>query len=471
MMSAWKANLQVVLRAAVIRSMRFQHVLCRRIGPVDVAADSPHHRPMLRRFLAAWCVAFFLCGIGSADEPLKMAVGGVGIEADLAAENAAAFTEKTGIEVELVSVPNSPSERLALYQQWLADAEDGEAEVDVLLIDVVWPGVLGRYLLSLEDAVPVDARAEFFPAMIANNTVSGELKALPWFTDSGLLYYRKDLLEKYGFAEPPATWDQLELQAATIMQGERAAGKAQFTGFVWQGNAYEGMFCNVVEWVSSYGAAPIVSEDGTIAVNNPRTVAAFDRAAKWVGGISPEGVTTYGEEEARTMFQSGQAAFMRNWPYAYALAAADGSQVRGKVDIAPLPAEAGDAGRQAGCLGGWQLAVAKTTAQPDNAQALVVFLTSKEIQRERAMRGSLLPTRPALYKDKAVLAIRPFFEKMGPILERAVARPSTVTGTKYNRVATATFNAVHKMLTKKSTAEEAAAALQKEVETIRGESW
>ncbi|MEZ4729369.1 MAG: extracellular solute-binding protein [Caldilineaceae bacterium] len=193
------------------------------------------------------------------------------------------------------------------------------------MIDVIWPGILAEHLIDL--APYVENPDAYFQRIMQNNTVDGALVGIPWFTDAGLLYYRTDLLEKYGYSAPPATWAELEEMATTIQEGERASNP-DFWGFVWQGNAYEGLTCDALEWQVSNGGGEIVEADGTISINNEYAAAAFDRAAGWVNTISPPGVVGYQEEDARGVWQAGNAAFMRNWPYAYSLGNAEDSVIR-----------------------------------------------------------------------------------------------------------------------------------------------
>ncbi len=263
---------------------------------------------------------------------------------------------------------------------------------------------------------------------------------MPWYTDAGVLFYRADLLEKYG-APVPTTWTGLADTAARIVEAERAAGDDRLLGFVFQGRAYEGLTCNALEWIASSGGGTIVDADGEVTVDNPAAAAALDLAASWVGTIAPEGVLTYTEEEARGVFQSGNAVFMRNWPYAWALAQSEDSPVRGAVGVAPLPS--GPGGTPTGTLGGYNLAVSRYSKAPEAAADLVMFLTSADEQKRRAIAGAYNPTIPALYKDPEVLAAVPFLADLYPTIANAVARPSTVTGDKYNRVSAAFWGAVH----------------------------
>jgi trehalose/maltose transport system substrate-binding protein len=378
----------------------------------------------------------------------------------------APFEAKTGIDVVIKKTPNDSTLVLALLSELNLTRS---ADIDVFPIDVVWPGIFSQDVLDLTPYFSDQDLADFFPRILENNTLNGKLLALPYYTDAGLLYYRADLLQKYGFTAPPQTWDELQTMAKTIQDGERAAGNADFWGYVWQGNQYEGLTCDAVEWMVSEGAGSIVEPDGTISVNNPRTIAALERAKSWIGTISPPNATELMEETARAIWHDGNAAFMRNWPYAYSLSNADDSKLKGLVDVAPLPK--GASGQGAATLGGWQLAVNEHTDMRDEAIQLVRWMTGPEAQKIQAMELSNIPTRRSLYQDQEILTKRPFFARIPAILDAASARPSTVTGAKYSEVTTAFYTSVHKVLTGEETAESAVADLEQTLTSIKGQSW
>lgn len=218
--------------------------------------------------------------------------------------------QQFNVTVNVIPGPESATDRLALYLQFF---QVRSTEVDIFEIDVIWPGDLAEHLVDLYQFEGFrEAAPAFFQSIIQNNTVDGRLVGIPYFTDAGILYYRTDLLEKYGFDGPPATWTELTEMARVIQEGERAAGNRDFWGFVWQGNAYEGLTCNVLEWFYSHNAGQFVEPAGIITVNNPNAIAALEMAAGWVGTISPTGVTGFQEEDARAIWQAGNAAFMRD---------------------------------------------------------------------------------------------------------------------------------------------------------------
>jgi trehalose/maltose transport system substrate-binding protein len=346
----------------------------------------------------------------------------------------------------------------------------GASEVDVFSIDVVWPGILGTFFLDLKPYTS-GGEKEHFEAMVANNVIDSKIVALPWYTDAGLLYYRKDLLEKYQ-EKPPTTWAEMAATAKKIQDGERKAGNKDLWGYVFQGKAYEGLTCNALEWVASFGGGTIVGSDGKVTINNPEAAAALDAAASWIGTITPPGVLNYEEEESRGVFQSGKAVFMRNWPYAYQLAQAPDSPIKDKVAMITLPKGTGANARSAATLGGWNLAVSKFSKYPKEAAELVIYLTGAEEQKRRAVTAGYQPTVRALYEDKDVLAANPSFAMLLGTFSSAVPRPSTATKGNYNQVSSAFWNAAQNVLNKQSTGKAAVAELAEKLEQLsRGGTW
>lgn len=352
------------------------------------------------------------------------------------------WAEKTGNQLEYISRPNSSSATLTVFDQdWAAHTPD----VDVYMIDVIWPGIAAPHAVDLKKYFKEDEINQHFPRIIENNTVDGQLVGMPFFTDAGILYYRTDLLDKYGFKHPPQTWEELADMARKIEGGERQAGKPDFQGFVFQGAADESLTCDALEWIYSYGGGTIVDRNKKVTIDNPNAIKALDTAKSWVGTIAPRGVTTYQEEQARDLWQGGHSAFMRNWPYAYALGNAKESVIAGKLAVTVLP-KGGEHGRHAATLGGWQLMVSKYSKNPAAAADLVRYMCSAEVQKKRAIDLSQLPTRPELYKDQDILAKNPWFANMREVLDNAVARPSTVLKTNYNEVSAAVYQNVNEVL-------------------------
>lgn len=400
-----------------------------------------------------------------AAEELFYVSGGVGKEAEVFRQIVAPWEERTGHKVTVVPMPNSSSDQFAQYRLWLAA---GTTDVDLYQTDVVWAPQLADYFVDLSDAAK-DVIGDHFPSVIESQTSGGKLVAMPLFTDAPALYYRTDLLEKYG-KEVPATWDELTQTAQEIQDAERAEGQGDLWGYVWQGNAYEGLTCNALEWIKSYGGGQIIETDGTISVNNPQAVAALDMAKSWVGTISPPGVLAHKEEDARGVWQTGNAVFMRNWPYAFVLSAGDDSAVKGKFDVAPLPAGTAEGG-SAATLGGWNVAVSKFSTKQEAAIELALYLSSAEAQKMRAVLGGQLPTVTALYDDAEIIEAAPLVPRWKEVFANAVPRPSGPTRNKYNEVSANFWSAVHDTLSGSGTAAENLELLELDLTDIEGSGW
>ncbi|HRW33673.1 MAG TPA: ABC transporter substrate-binding protein [Thermotogota bacterium] len=374
-----------------------------------------------------------------AEKTITVAAGAVGIELELARQAAAEFEALfPGVKVNVLDTPDMVQDRLGLYLQFFEAKSD---KVDVYQIDVIWPGDLAQHFVDLYQYGAYDYAPNHFPAIVENNTVDGKLIGIPWFTDAGVLYYRTDLLEKYGYDHPPATWDELEEMAEVVMAGEKK-NNPDFWGFVFQGNAYEGLTCDALEWIASNDGGSIVNRNQEVTIANENAVEILDKVASWIGTISPEGVLAMDEEGARQAWQAGNALFMRNWPYAYALGNADDSAIKGKFDVSVLPAGKGGS---AATLGGWQLAVSKYSKDPALAAQVAFFMANYDHQKARAMQ-SYNPTIKTLYEDPEVLEAVPFFGSLYDVFINAVARPSTASAPNYNEVSTLFFKAVHKII-------------------------
>ena len=375
------------------------------------------------------------------------------------------WEDATGNTVTMVPMPASTSDQFGQYRLWLAA---GTQDIDLFQTDVIWAPQLADHFVDLTEAAK-DLVPQHFPSIIESQTVNGKLVALPIFTDAPALFYRKDLLEKYEVAVPK-TWAELTVSAQTVQDGERAAGKGDFWGFVWQGNAYEGLTCNALEWVKSFGGGQIVEPDGSISINNPKAIAALEQAKAWVGTVSPDGVLAYQEEEARGVWQTGNAAFMRNWPYAYGLGNGDDSAVKGLFGVTTLPT-GGDNPTSAATLGGWNVAVSKYSTKQEAAISLALYLAGPEAQKHRALTESNLPTIVALYDDAEIAAGQPIIPQWKDVFLQAVPRPSAPTLGKYNEVSSKFWSAVHATLSGNGTAAENLELLEIELSEMKGDAW
>lgn len=421
-----------------------------------------NRRIMAMMGLAGLILALAGCRQQSEPTTLRINIDPSGFEGGLMRQLAARYEAERGVRVVVINGPDNASERIMQYQMFLGART---STIDVFQVDVIWPGILEEHLMDLGPALG-ESIDDFFPGIVANNTVAGRVVAVPWFADAGMLFYRRDLLEKHGFAKPPETWDELESMAATIQAAERGAGNAQFWGFVWQGAKREALTCNALEWQASHGGGTVVDATGTITLDNPNTRRAIERARGWIGTISPPAVLEMGEDTSGALFKEGNAAFTRNWVTFYRQFNAEGSAVAGKVGFAPLPR--GEGGR-ASTIGGWQLAVSRYSKYPQEASDLVLWLTSREIQLERARLGGFMPARISAYGSKELRNEIPWFEELSLVFRAGTARPSTATGTRYNDVSTAYYSGIHAVLSGTQSTDEGVRRIVQDLRRILAE--
>jgi multiple sugar transport system substrate-binding protein len=329
--------------------------------------------------------------------------------------------ENPGIQVVMRPTPDAADLRHQLYVQWLnARATDP----DILQVDAIWTPEFAAagWILPLDRFAP--DTAAFFPVTIQANRWRGELFALPWFVDVGMLYWRTDL-----FSRPPRTWDELQRVVIPVI----ADGSPRY-GRVWQGARYEGLVTVFLEYLGGFGGR--ILDDGVVRVQEPAGVRALTTMRDQIhrDKVVPARVLTWHEEEPRFAFQNGEAALMRNWPYAVApMQDTAGSRVAGRFAVAPMPAAPG--GRHTAALGGAQLAINAFSPEAGAAWRVIEYLTLPAQMVERARIVGQFPTRTAVFDDPALaeaLAIPP--AQAREIVEAAVPRPVTPVYTQLSEI-------------------------------------
>lgn len=364
--------------------------------------------------------------------------------------------ENPGIKVKDETLPASTDEQ---HQFYVINLEGKSSDFDVVSMDVIWVPEFARagWLRDLSRLLPDEEREEFFPGPVRAVTYEGKVYAVPWYIDAGLLYYRKDLLEKYGL-KPPSTWQELVETAQYVTKREDG-----IYGFIWQGKQYEGLVCNVLEYFWSNGGDVI--GEGPLVINSPENVQAlrFMRDLIVRYRVTPPLVTTAIEEPTRHIFGSGKALFMRNWPYAWNIFEREGSPVKGKVGVSTLPSFPGK--DSASTLGGWQLGVNRYSKRPDEAEKLIKFLTSPEAQKTLALAVGYKPTRKSLYNDRDLIREQPFITGLYDVFMKAKPRPVSPYYMMMTQVMQPEFSAAISGI---KTPEDALGSAQKLMEHILG---
>ncbi|MEU9569805.1 ABC transporter substrate-binding protein [Streptomyces massasporeus] len=357
-----------------------------------------------------------------------------------------------GEKVTLVELPDSADETQA---QMVTDLRDGDrSRFDVLNIDVNWTpefAAAGWIRPLPRDRFPLQT---FLQPVVDTATYDGQLYAVPYVTNAGLLLYRKDVLAEEGVA-PPRTWAELERYAKTI------APKHGLDGYAGQFLPYEGLTVNAAEAVYSAGGSILGDEGERVTVDSAAAREGIGFLARGVrDGWIPREALTYKEEESKQAFQDGRLLFLRNWPYAYVGASAPGSKIAGKVGAVPLP---GPDGPGTSVLGGSNLAVSAHARHPDSAARLIAYLTSERVQRQVLTRGALPPVRADLYQDPALIRRFPYLPTLRTSVLAAEPRPKSP---RYDQVSLVVQAVVHDAMAGHQTPAAAMRRLARELAAI-----
>ncbi len=335
---------------------------------------------------------------------------------------AEAYNDAQGkVHVTYIELP-PPSSSTEVHQALVQQLARRNGTPDVFTQDVVWIAEFAGagWALPLDQYIDAKARSAYFPGTIAACTWNGKLTALPWFVDSGMLFYRTDLLQQAG-AAVPQTWDELRQTAQAIQK----TGGARF-GFLWQGKQAEVLVCDLVEFVTSNGGAILAPDGKTVLIDKEPAQQAVQFMYDTINTykISPPDVLSWDEEPSRRPFTAGQSVFLRNWSYTWGTSQdPKNSSVVGKVGVAPLPHFPG--GHSAACLGGYQYGVNASTRNREAAIDFLSWMSSPETQLKFATDVGLAPTRPAVFDEPALVASQPFMHRLRSVFTGATPRPVT----------------------------------------------
>lgn len=320
-----------------------------------------------------------------------------------------------GIRINIIEGPNATNLLEDLYTSAFIL---GDSPYDLVNMDVIWTPkfAAANWLLDLTDRITQQELTAFSRLDVEGRRYKGKLYAIPMRSDVGMLYYREDLLKEAGF-NPPESFEDL----VKISQSLQQKGKVNW-GYVWQGKQYEGLSAMFVEILEGFGGYWVNPETLEVGLDQPETLAAIEFLKNTIQiGISPPGVTTYQEEETRRIFQNGNSAFLRNWPYVWPLANTESSPIDGKIAIKPMVYTKN--GNSGACLGGWALGISKSTKHPEAAWKAISYFTSEEAQRKFVLEAGFVPSRRSLFLDPQIVAKYPHYPQLLKVVDQAVLRP------------------------------------------------
>ena len=324
-------------------------------------------------------------------------------------------TQNPDIRINIIEGPNATNLIEDLYTSSFLL---GDSPYDLVHMDIVWVPKFAAagWLQDLSDRVSPAELEDFLEGDINGGRYEDGLYRIPFRSDAGMLYYREDLLSAAGL-EPPETTQDLIEQSQKLQSASDATW-----GYVWQGRQYEGVAAMFVELLEGFGGFWVDPETNEVGLDQQSAIDAIAFLKETIDqGISPSGVSTYQEEEARRLFQSGQAVFMRNWPYAWPLLNSDESAVQGKIAIKPMiHAPNFDSGA---CQGGWGMGISRTTRHPEEAWRAIQFFTSREVQKQFILTQGYVPSRRSLFTDPEIVAEYEFMPDLLEVVENSVLRP------------------------------------------------
>jgi multiple sugar transport system substrate-binding protein len=360
------------------------------------------------------------------------------------------------IKVTLVSAPtNTDTNRATLA----TEISGGSSTPDVFMGDVIWPAQFGAHQLALplSDYLPKSYWAQFAPGLVQGASYNGKVYGSPLFEDQGFMYYRKDLLAKEGMS-PPTTWQQLESEAKTLV----SKGLVKY-GFVWEGASYEGLTCNFMEYLASAGGTATNSAYTKATLDSPQAIQAVTFMRSLItSGVTPAAVTTFQEPQAMDVFAAGDAAFLRNWDYAWSVSNTPAtSKIVGKVGVEPMPTFAGQPTPGYSNIGGWNMYINPHSKNIAADLDFIKFLASPTAQTILATKYSEIPTTIAVRSSSAVVALNPVLAIVSKT--KLVPRPAGTPN--YPALSTAIYTNVNAALSGSVSPSAALSAAQSQATT------
>lgn len=354
-------------------------------------------------------------------------------------------TENPKIRINLVELPDNTNEKYEIISSKLA-LKDGS--VDIIDSDVTWPAIFvsSGWIEPLDRYFSKEELAEHFTSSIEAAKIGEKLYGIPYRFDSGLIFYRKDLLDKYGF-NIPKSYDELIAISKTI-----TANEPNLYGYSGSWKNFEGLTCNYIEMLWASGGDFTFDEKGVIQFDQKTAYNALKTMTDLIYKykLSPVESTTFTSGDVRKLFAEGQLLFMRDWPAGWSVINGSDSKVRTLVGAMPIPKNH-ELGESPGTYGGWQYMVSKHSKHKTAAVKFIKFMTSNEEQKRTFMAYSYLPSKSELYYDKDIQEKIPFALELSEYFNTAKTRPRVDN---YDDITFIIQNEVYKTLHNEQTPEE-----------------
>ena len=355
------------------------------------------------------------------------------------------------IKINYVELPDSSNDRLKTINTVL---QAGDSSIDVFAGDVTWPPIFASagWVVPLDDYIETEELDDYLPGPLNAFQLMGKTYGLPFMADAGTLYYRKDLLDKYG-KEVPATWKELCETAQEIVEKE---GDPELKGFAsyWMQN--ESLTSSMLEIYWEKGAR-IIDDNGECVIDQGLLEETLSDMKNMIDSeITVDGIETLGTADARKVVCAGKAVFARDWLSGYGpYNNPESSEVAGNMEITTLPSY--------GCLGGWGVMVSAYSKHPAEAVEFARFRADYDSQMIALELVDIKPTIASAYTDEEVLAKKPELPKYLPALEQSRPRPKSPF---YAEVSGVMQLEIHSVITGMSTPADSAAKIVQQVKQI-----
>lgn len=332
--------------------------------------------------------------------------------------------ENPDINVEYISMPSVPNQQ---YDRYVTMFASQDSSIDVLASDIIWISqfAAANWIENISDDISTETKTKLLDGPLEANTYKGDLYGLPWYTDAHFMYYRKDLLDKYGYT-PPETWTELINQTSNIIEKEN---NSELKGITYQAAQIEGITITYLEFLRGAGGR-VLDDMGNFVLDDKYRDNGLE-ALQMMNDLiykynaAPKSVAAANPNNSKIMFQNGKAIFMLNWPFAWAQLQSNDSLVKDKVGIAKIPHFEGHPDANTSNLGGWQVVLNKFSENKEEAIRFMEFLIGYEAQKKFSIDGGHLPVVKEVYDDKDVLENSPYYKDLFDVFMNAFPRPTT----------------------------------------------
>ncbi len=369
-----------------------------------------------------------------------------------------------GIKVDWLQVPGVPNEQHTMYVTDLASQSD---KPDVIAVDVIWPGefIANGWAAPLNDYFTTADVSKYLPGMMNSVSVDGKIYGIPLYTNAIHLFYRKDLLDKYGLAVPK-TWEELQSEAKTIVAKE---GNPDLVGYISMWAQIEGLFMNYLQFMWGAGGQ-FFDSGGKVTVNTPAARKALTTMVNMIKDkTAPQSITTYKPNDAMALFRQGRAVFMVVQDFVWPMLNASDSPVAGKVGMTRVPYFAGNSSANTVCMGGWILIVNPYSKNKAAAAKFIKYITTEQAGLKMAVDTGSMPALNGMQNNQTLLEQYPIAKQLYADFAVGDVRPSARAGAKYPELSHEMQLEIHSALVGEKSPEKALADAQANIAKLLGQ--